>query len=115
MPAFVQSGKVRVLGVTTRTAISLAPGVLPIAETVPGYELIGWYGVLAPLATSKALIERINRDIAGVLAQPDVQERLIAVGAEAAHTSPADYAAFLQRETARWSKVLREAGIKPMS
>lgn len=113
MPTFVQSGKVRVLGVTTRAPTALAPGVTPIADTLPGFELIGWYGVLAPRDTPRALVQRINQDLAKVLAIPDVQEKLIAVGAEAAHRSPEDYAAFLQRETVRWSKVLKEAGIKP--
>jgi tripartite-type tricarboxylate transporter receptor subunit TctC len=114
MPTFVQSGKVRVLGVTTRAPTSLAPGVTPITDTVPGYELIGWYGVLAPRDMPKALIQRINRDLGKVLAIPDVQEKLIAVGAEAAYTSPEAYGAFLHRETERWSKVLKEAGIKPV-
>lgn len=113
LPTFVQSGKVRVLGVTTRTPTSLAPGVAPIAEAVPGFELIGWYGVLAPRDTPRALIQRINQDLAKVLAIPDVQEKLVAVGAEAAHSTPEVYGAFLHRETARWTKVLKEAGIKP--
>ncbi|MEQ1772881.1 MAG: tripartite tricarboxylate transporter substrate binding protein [Burkholderiales bacterium] len=113
MPVFVQSGKVRVLGVTTRAPTGLAPGVAPIADTVPGFELIGWYGVLAPKDTPRALIQRINQDLAKVLAIPDVQEKMIAVGAEAVHTTPDDYGAFLRRETERWAKVLKGAGIKP--
>lgn len=111
--AFLQSGKVRALGVTTRTPTKLAPGVPPIAGSVPGYELEGWYGLLAPLNTPKAIIERINLEMAKALKIPDLQERLIGVGAEAAHTSPVEYSAFLQRETVRWGKVLKDAGIKP--
>jgi tripartite-type tricarboxylate transporter receptor subunit TctC len=113
MPVFVQSGKVRVLGVTTRAPTGLAPGVAPIAEAVPGFELIGWYGVLAPKGTPRALIQRINQDLAKVLAIPDVQEKMIAVGAEAVHTTPEDYGAFLRRETERWANVLKGAGITP--
>ncbi len=112
--SFIQSGKVRVLGVTTRTPTRLAPGVRPIIETVPGYELTGWYGLLAPLNTPKAIVERINQEIAKALKIPEMQERLIGVGAEAAHTSPTEFGAFLQRETVRWSKVLKDADIKPM-
>ncbi len=111
--SFIQSGKVRVLGVTTRTPTRLAPGVRPIIETVPGYELTGWYGLLAPLNTPKAIVERINQEIAKALKIPEMQERLIGVGAEAAHTSPTEFGAFLQRETVRWSKVLKDADIKP--
>ncbi len=111
--SFVQSGKVRVLGVTTRAPTRLAPGVAPIIDSVPGYELLGWYGVLAPLNTPKTIVDRLNLEIAKALKLSDLQERLIAVGAEAAHTSPAEFGAFLQRETARWSKVLKDAVIKP--
>lgn len=111
--SFVQGGKVRVLGVTTRAPTKLAPGAMPIHDSVPGYELVGWYGVLAPLDTPRDIIMRVNHEIANALKQPDVQERLLAVGAEAAHTSPADFGAFLQRETVRWTRVLKEAGIKP--
>jgi len=113
--SFVQGGKVRVLGVSTRAPTRLAPGAVPIHDSVPGYELAGWYGVLAPLTTPREIILRINQELATALKLPDVQERLIAVGAEAAHTSPEAYGAFLQRETARWAKVLKDAGIKPNS
>jgi tripartite-type tricarboxylate transporter receptor subunit TctC len=112
--SFVQSGKVRVLGVTTRAPTKLAPGAPVIMDTVPGYELTGWYGLLAPLNTPKHIVDRISQDVAKALKNPELQERLIGVGAEPAHTSPADFGAFLQRETVRWSKVLVDAGIKPV-
>jgi tripartite-type tricarboxylate transporter receptor subunit TctC len=111
--AAVQSGKLRVLGVTTRAPTNLVPGVRPIAESVPGYELVGWYGVLAPLKTPPEIIARLNQEFARALKIPDVQDKLVAVGAEAAHTQPADFGAFLQRETARWVKVLKSANITP--
>ena len=113
MPPFVQSGKVRSLGVTTRAPTPLAPGLPTVAEAVPGFELVGWYGVLAPRGTPKEIIARVNKGLADVLRNPEVQARLIAVGAEAAHASPAASGAFLQKETARWSKVLRDANIRP--
>ena len=113
MPPFVQSGKVRALGVTTREATVLAPGLAPVADGVPGYELVGWYGVLAPRGTPKEIIARINAGLAEVLRSPEVQARLITVGAEAAHSSAAVFSAFLQKETARWSKVLHDANIHP--
>jgi tripartite-type tricarboxylate transporter receptor subunit TctC len=115
MASFVQSGKVRVLGVTTLAPTRLAPGAAPIHDSVPGFELVGWYGVLAPLDTPREIIMRINQALAAALKMPDLQERLLAVGAEAVHTSPEAYGAFLQRETARWDKVLNQAGIKPSS
>ena len=113
MPPFVQSGKVRSLAVTTRTATALAPGLAPVADTVPGYELVGWYGILAPRNTPKAVVARIDQSLAAVLRNPEVQARLVAVGAEANHADAAAFGAFLQKETARWSKVLKDANIKP--
>lgn len=109
----MQSGKIRVLGVTTRAPTKLAPGVPAIIDSVPGYELVGWYGVLAPLKTPPEIVARLNLEFAKALKIPDLQERLIAVGAEAAHTSAADFGTFLARETARWAKVLKDANIKP--
>lgn len=113
LPPFVQGGKVRALAVTTRETTQLAPGLPVVAEAVPGYELVGWYGVLAPRATPKEIVAKINRGLADVLRIPEVQARLISVGAEAAHSSPEVFGEFLKKETARWGKVLRDANIKP--
>ncbi len=114
MPPFVQGGKVRSLAVTTREPTQLAPGLPPVAEAVPGYELVGWYGILAPRGTPKDVIAKINKALVEVLRLPDVQARLNAVGAEAAYSGPAEFGVFLQKETDRWSKILREANIKPV-
>jgi tripartite-type tricarboxylate transporter receptor subunit TctC len=111
--SFVRSGKVRSIGVTTRQRTALAPDVPPIADTLPGYELVGWYGLLAPLGTPRNIVQKISAEIARALKTPEVQERLIAVGAEAVESSPAAFTQFLQQETLRWGKVLREAGIRP--
>ena len=113
MPPFLQSGKVRALGVTTREPTALAPGLAPVADDVPGYELVGWYGVLAPRGTPKEIIARINAGLAEALRSPDIQARLLTVGAEAAHSSAATFTAFLQKETARWTRVLHDANIHP--
>ena len=105
--------KVRVLATTTRTATALAPGLPTVAEAVPGYELNSWYGMLAPPGTPRAPINRINQDITRVVTEPATRERLLAVGMEATPSPPEAFGEFLKRETARWSKVLKEAGIKP--
>ncbi len=110
--AFAKSGKVRALGVTTRTRTPLAPDVAAVAEAVPGYELVGWYGLLAPLGTPRAIVNKINAEITRALTKPDVRERLEAVGAEAVGSTPAAFKTFLEGETRRWGRVLRDAGIK---
>ena len=98
---------------TTRRRTPLAADVPAVAETVAGYELVGWYGLLAPLGTPPAIVNRISAEIGRALKTPEVQERLVSVGAEAVESSPAAFTKFLQQETLRWGKVLREAGIKP--
>lgn len=113
LPAFAQTGKVRLLGVTYKRPTALVPGVPPVADTLPGFELLGWYGMQAPLRTPRDLVARINRDLVSVLKAPDIQEKLNAVGAEAVGSSPADFGAFLQSETERWAKVLREGAALP--
>lgn len=113
MHPFVKSGKVRILGVSTEAPTPLAPGVVPIRETVPGFMLVGWYGMLAPRGTPPQLIARVNDELQRALREPEIQQRLNALGAEAAPTSPVAFGGFLAKETERWSRVLREADIRP--
>jgi tripartite-type tricarboxylate transporter receptor subunit TctC len=108
VPAFTQTGKIRLLGVTYKRPTPLAPGVPPVAHTLPGFELLGWYAIEAPLNTPKHIVARINAEIVKALRTPDLQEKLIAVSAEAVGSSPSELATFLQQETVRWDKVLRE-------
>jgi tripartite-type tricarboxylate transporter receptor subunit TctC len=108
LPLFVQSGKIRPLAVTYLKPTPLAPGLPPVAETIPGFQLLGWYGLQAPLKTPPELVKRINTDLVKVLKMPEIQERLFAVGAEAVGSTPAEHADFLNKETQRWEKLLRE-------
>ena len=104
--------KARVLGVTTRAATALAPGQPAIAETLPGYELNGWYGLLTPPNTPQHAITRLNREFTKLLTLPDMRERMLGVGVEPAPSSPAEFSVFLKKETERFGKALKDAGIK---
>lgn len=115
LPAFAQTGRVRLLGVTYLKPTPLVPGVPPVADTLPGFELLGWYGLQAPLKTPRPLIDRINADLVHALGDAQLQERLTAVGATAVGTTPAAFGAFLRKETERWGKVLKEGGTIPPS
>jgi tripartite-type tricarboxylate transporter receptor subunit TctC len=112
MTLFANNPKVRILGVTTLKPTGLAPGVPPIADTVPGYEMPGWYGVLAPPGTPKHIVARINQEFSKAVNAPDVREKLIAAGAEPGMTSPEDFTAFLNRESKRLAKLLYDAGVR---
>ena len=113
LPPYTQSGKVRSLGVTYQQPTRLLPGVPPVSDTLPGFELLGWYGMQVPLRTPPQIVERISADLTRVLKIPDLQEKLLAVGAEAGGSTPKEFQAFLDRQTAQWGKVLRDSGAKP--
>jgi tripartite-type tricarboxylate transporter receptor subunit TctC len=107
-----RAGKVRALAVTSLRRSAAAPDVPAIAETLPGYETIGWYGVVAPKATPAALVQRLSRAIAQGLQSPDVKERLAADGSEAVGSTPAEFDKHMASEVARFRRVIREAGIR---
>ena len=104
--------RVKVLGVTSLGPTALAPGVPPIADTLPGYEMPGWYGLLAPLGTPKAVIAKINQAFAKAVNTPEIRERLLAAGAEPAMSSPEAFTAFLNKESERLGKLLKDTGVK---
>jgi tripartite-type tricarboxylate transporter receptor subunit TctC len=108
----IQSGKLRALAVTTAKRSAVLPGVPTVAEmALPGFEVTGWFGVLAPAGTPVAVVERLNREINAVLAQPDVKERLASMGVEPAQGSPADFAALIASETKRYGDAIRRLGL----
>ena len=112
VPAFVKTGKVRALAVTSAARTRLAPGLPPVADSVPGYDLTGWYGLLAPRGTPAGIISRINAAAGVALHGRDLAERLLALGSEAAGSTPAEFGEFLRKEHARWANALAETGTR---
>jgi tripartite-type tricarboxylate transporter receptor subunit TctC len=111
--AHVRAGKMRALAVSTKRRIAAAPDVPTMDEAgVPGYEAIGWFGVVAPASTPADIVNRLNREIAAALAVPEVRERAIAAGAEPLTNSPQEFAAFIREETRKWAQVIKAADIK---
>ena len=109
----IRAGKMRAVAVTPRRTKAM-PGVPAMDETLPGFDLISWNGILAPAGTPADVIARLNADLKAVLAQPDVRERLEALGFDVTGTStPAQFADFLKREIAKWAKWVADAGIQP--
>ncbi len=108
---FVKANRVRVLAVTTAQRIAFMPEVPTVAEAaLPGFEAISWYGVLAPAATPKEIVARINREIGKAVANPDTAERLAAEGANPSAGSPEQFGSFIRSEILRWGKVIKATG-----
>ena len=108
-----RTGKVRMIGVTTSQRAAAIPEVPTFAESgVPDYELMTWYGVLAPTGTPRAVIDRINQEIAGVIKLPDVRSRLVADGVEPSGNTPEQFAALIKRELARIGRIIQSANIQ---
>jgi tripartite-type tricarboxylate transporter receptor subunit TctC len=109
----VRSGKLRVLAVTGKRRSPELPGVSTVDEAgVPGYELSPWYGLLAPAGTSRAIITRLNAEVAQIVRAAEMKEKLGTQGAEVAGGSPEEFAAVIRAETATWARVIKDAGIR---
>jgi tripartite-type tricarboxylate transporter receptor subunit TctC len=107
-----QSGKLRPLGVSTLKRNAALPDVPSIAEAgVPGFEAIEWNGVVVPTGTPAVVVERLHQALAKALTNPDVKERMLSLGADPVGNSPDEFAAFIKKELATWSKVIKEVGI----
>ena len=109
----IDAQRVKTLGVTSRKPLSSLPGVAPLAESgVPGFEMQSWQGVFAPAGTPPAIVERLAREIAAVVAMPEVQQRLRAMGVEPDVRTTAAFAEFQRAEVSKWGKVIKDAGIQ---
>lgn len=109
-----RAGKARILGVSTAKRSALMPEVPTLAEAgVPGFEVLAWYGLLAPAKTPEDIVARLNSEMLRALRMKDVADRLQGLGFEppAPHT-PAEFLAYMRSESAKWQKVIKEAGIK---
>jgi tripartite-type tricarboxylate transporter receptor subunit TctC len=109
----VRSGKLRALGVTSAKRIAAIPEVAPIGDTVRGYEVLTWYGVLAPAATPQAVLKRLHDAVIAGIGAKDVHARMSALGVDPATSTPAQFAALIREEMAKWAQVVRVAGIRP--
>ncbi len=108
----IKSGKLRALGTTGAQRSALLPELPTIAEAgVPGYEVISWFGMLAPAATPRAIVDKLHAEIVKSLQMPDVKERCAGVGLEIVGSTPAELSAFVRQDMAKWAKVFKDANI----
>ena len=108
----VKSGKLRALAVTGAKRSPSAPEMPTMAEAgVPGYESVGWFGLMAPAGTPRDVVLLLNREINRILQLPDVKARLLELGAEPASTTPEQFLEFIRNDNAKWAKLIKERGI----
>jgi tripartite-type tricarboxylate transporter receptor subunit TctC len=108
----VKAGRLRGLGVTSPKRSPSFPELPAISETVPGYEVINWFGVLAPASTPRAIVTRLNSEINAALASPDLRSRLLAQGADPAGGTPEEFAMLIKRDVVKWAKVVKVSGAR---
>ncbi len=114
MMPHVRSGKLKALGVSSAKRMSAVPDVPTISEAgLPGFEVSNWWGILAPAGTPAQVLERLNKELSAILDSPETRKRFDLEGAEVVRMTPAEFATFVARETEKWTRVVREAGIKP--
>lgn len=113
MVSQVKSNRLRGIAVTTAKRSSAVPDIPAVAETVPGYEAVGWVAMFGPKALPKEITARWNREINRIVQLPEIKERLAGDGMDAAGGTPESFRALLKRDIAKWQAVVKFAGIKP--
>jgi tripartite-type tricarboxylate transporter receptor subunit TctC len=108
----IQSNRLRLLAVGSAKRNSAFPNTPTVAETVPGYEANNWWGILAPAGVSPAMVRTLEAAVAKVVNTPDMQKKFDTQGAEVLYMNSATFGKFIKAETTKWSKVVRDAGIK---
>ncbi|MBI2289277.1 MAG: tripartite tricarboxylate transporter substrate binding protein [Betaproteobacteria bacterium] len=108
----IKAGRLRALGATGPKRMIAAPDLPTISETVKGYDVTSSYGLVLPLRTPKAIVARLHRETAAIVKKPEVREKLIALGFDPEGNTPAEFAAQIKSELAKWAKVIKIANVK---
>jgi tripartite-type tricarboxylate transporter receptor subunit TctC len=108
----VRAGKLRALAVTTPRRLAALPDLPAVAEALPGFEVVGWYGVLGPAGLPKPVVTRLHDELVKVLNQPDMRERIVADGSEPVGNTPEEFRRFMRADLDKWAKLVKESGAK---
>ena len=109
---FVKSGRLRALAISSAQRAPALPDVPAVAETVPGFEVVTWYGLFAPAGTPRDIVARLHAEIVKALASPDVKQRLTAQGFDSVGNTPEQFVQVIRRDLARWQKVVAAAKLR---
>ena len=107
----LEAGRLRALAVTSKERMAGAPNVPTVAETLPGFEVVSWYGVLGPAGMPPAVVIRLNSDINRIIVQPDMKKRLLALDLEPTPLTPVQFGDYLRQNISMWSRVIKDAGV----
>jgi tripartite-type tricarboxylate transporter receptor subunit TctC len=108
----VRAGKLRAIAVTTPKRLAALPDIPAVAEALPGFEVVGWYGVLGPANLPKPIVEKLHSELVKILNEPDVNKRIVDDGSEPVGSSPEEFKKFLDADLVKWTKVVKASGAK---
>lgn len=109
---FINSGKLRALGVTSKQRAPQLPNVPAVAETLPGFENLGWFGFMLPAGTAKAVIDKVHADTVKALAAGDLRKRFDEIGMTPVGNTPQEFAKDIRAESLRWAKIIKERNLQ---
>ena len=108
----VRAGRLRALAITTPKRVAALPDLPAVAEALPGFEVVGWYGVIGPAAMPRPIVERLHAELIRALNAPDVRERIVADGSEPVGSEPEAFRQFMHADLAKWAEVVKKSGAK---
>ena len=109
----IRNGRLRALAVTGSSRLPFLPDVPTLQETVPGFQVVNWYGLAAPAGTPKEALTRWHTEIVKVMVIPEIREKMVGMGTDPVGSTPEEFAQFMKLETAKWSRIIRDAQIRP--
>lgn len=109
----IKAGRLKAIAVTSTKRSPALPNVPTVAETVPGYESLAWYGLIVPKGTPSAVVARLSGEVKTALARPDLAESFSVQGAEPIYRTPPEFGTWIRTELKRWGQAVKAAGVKP--
>ena len=108
----VRAGRIRALAVTSPRRIAALPDLPAVAEALPGFEIVGWYGVIGPAKMPEPIVTRLHAELVSILNSPDVRDRIVLDGSEPVGSTPEAFRQFMLADTLKWAKLVKESGAK---
>ena len=108
----VRAGKLRGLAVTTPKRVAAMPDMPAVAEVLPGFEVVGWYGIVGPAKLPAPIVARLHNEIVKILKQPDIRERIVSDGSDPVGNTPEEFTQYMHADLIKWAKLVKESGAR---